>query len=193
MASERAEDMKAAGASRVVALVKENIVNEVDDFRKGFWSEEVLMDEERRFFTALGGGELHKPFSGSAAFLLAMLSPWSKTRTKRHNALAGEAGVTGNMTGEGFVAGGVYVMRLDGKASYAFLEEDLGDRAPVDDVIEAVKAAKLGEEFTTAPADESGQRKTWKEWAGRTTGASGYQIGDLARGLTKGCRLKAWK
>merc|ERR1719310_1826325 len=102
------------------------------------------MDGDRRFFLALGGGAEHKPYSGVMAFLAALANPFSKSRVKSHGAIAKENGAENNFNGEGFVAGGVYVLRTDGKAAYAFLEEDLGDRAPVDDVIEAVKAAKEG-------------------------------------------------
>merc|ERR1719409_2373093 len=118
------------------------------------------MDDQKKFYYALGGGQEHKPYGGLASFLAALANPWSKNRFKRHGAQASKAGVEQNFTGEGFVAGGVYVMRPDGKASYAFLEEDLGDRAPIEDVIQAVKAAKQGEDFmTAAPEGTNGERR----------------------------------
>eukprot|EP00929_Paragymnodinium_shiwhaense_P011845 TRINITY_DN11817_c0_g1_i1.p1 TRINITY_DN11817_c0_g1~~TRINITY_DN11817_c0_g1_i1.p1 ORF type:complete len:187 (+),score=54.16 TRINITY_DN11817_c0_g1_i1:301-861(+) len=184
--------MKEAGASRVVALVKENIGTEVADFRKDFWSEEVYMDEAKKFYVAIGGGKENKPFSGLAAFLAMLANPFTKSRTKKNLETAKKAGVAGNLNGEGFVAGGVYVIRQDGKAAYAFTEEDMGDRAPVEDVIAAVKAAKENEVFTSAPApaDPAAPRKTWKEWACRSSGPDGYQIGDFTRGLTSGCKIR---
>lgn len=194
-ASARAADMKAAGASRVVGLVKENIGTEVEDFRKGFWSEEVLLDADLAFFRALGGGSLNKPV-GLAAFLAIILNPFSKARLKGSHARSKEGGFDkdANMIGEGFATGGVYVIRQDGQASYTFLEEEIGDHPPIEDVIAGVEAAVRGEVHTAAPQSmpgmesEPGQRKqTWKEWAGRSDGPDGYRIGDITRGLAR-CR-----
>eukprot|EP00931_Biecheleriopsis_adriatica_P080886 TRINITY_DN54228_c0_g1_i1.p1 TRINITY_DN54228_c0_g1~~TRINITY_DN54228_c0_g1_i1.p1 ORF type:complete len:203 (+),score=38.29 TRINITY_DN54228_c0_g1_i1:209-817(+) len=184
-ASEKIPEMKAAGASRVVALVKEDLGNEVEEFRSKFWSGEVYLDETKSFYTALGGGTAHAPY-GLASFLAMMMNPFSKGRTKA--SLAASKHVEGNMTGEGFISGGVYVVRQDGQKAYAFLEEDTGDHAPVEDVIEAVKAAVRGEEFLLAPrampgAAAEARRMTWKEWAGRTSGPEGYQSGDITRGI----------
>jgi len=188
--------MRAAGASCVVCVVKEDVGSEVADFRAGYWAEEIFLDKEQRFFTALGGGQPHRPYSGVAAFLAMLANPFSTARTKGSLKRAKAKGVTGNTTGEGMIAGGVYVVRADGLASYTFLEEDVGDHAPVEDVIEAVKAAVRGEVFALAPsetflgdagdgaqASTSRRRKTWKEFAGRTTGSDSYQFGDLTQGL----------
>lgn len=183
----RTADLRAAGAVRIVAVVKEDIKNEVQDFRAGFWSEEVFLDSDRHFFHALGGGRENKPM-GLKAFLAMVLNPFSKSRTKGALSAAKADGVSGNIEGEGFVTGGMYVVRQDGKAAYSFLEEEMGDIAPIDDVIEGVKAAVKGEVYLAAPSSMQGDtssphRKTWKEWAGRTTGPDGYQIGDITRGL----------
>mmetsp|Transcript_138342 Transcript_138342/g.240745 ORF Transcript_138342/g.240745 Transcript_138342/m.240745 type:complete len:192 (-) Transcript_138342:306-881(-) len=180
--------MKAAGASRVVALVKEDLDQEVVDFRAGYWSDEVLLDEQQAFFLALGGGTAHTPISGVAALVAIMLNPFSKSRAKKAFAAVDEKKFGKNMKGEGFIAGGLYVLCQDGTVAYSFLEEEIGDHAPVEDVIEAVKAAVRGEKFNLAPrampgaANES-ERMTWKEWAGRTSGPDGYQIGDITRGI----------
>mmetsp|Transcript_27255 Transcript_27255/g.78417 ORF Transcript_27255/g.78417 Transcript_27255/m.78417 type:complete len:163 (-) Transcript_27255:263-751(-) len=138
-ACENAGEFRAAGASRVVALVKEDVGTEIADFKKGFWKEEVFMDERQAFYRALGGGQPHKPFSGLTAFLAMLANPFSKNKTKDNIAKA--KGVQQNMTGEGFVAGGVYVLGRDGVPTYSFLEEDLGNRAAIKDVINGVKAA----------------------------------------------------
>ena len=129
------------------------------------------------------------------AFLAMLANPFTSSRTRTSLSRAKAKGVSANTTGEGFIAGGVYVVRTDGQAAYAFLEEDIGDHAPVEDVIDAVRAAAKGEVFTFAPSLMSGdagadapaptpcRSKTWKEWAGRTSGPDGYQIGDITRGL----------
>jgi len=81
------------------------------------------------------------------------------------------------MRGDSFVARGVYLVREDGHAAYSFLEEDIGDRAPVEDVIEALKAAVKGEDFVAVPYDlvgvpagNSSCRMSWKQWASGTSG-----------------------
>jgi len=187
-ASSRAAEMKEAGASRVVCIVKEDIGTEIADFGK-YWSEEVLMDSALSFFTAIGGGEQRRP-TGLLGLIAGALNRNSRTRASYQR--ASDRGVTGNITtGEGLIAGGVYVVKQDGKAAYAFQEEQMGDHAPVDDVIEAVKAAARGENYTNAPQSVGGIeacrgcRRSWKEWAGRTDGPDGYVGGDLTRGMLR--------
>merc|ERR1719230_1002730 len=69
------------------------------------------MDTEKNFFKALGGGK----FTQYSMFsFMQALTPFSKSRTKQHLAAAKQ--VQGNLTGEGFITGGVYVVRQDGKA-----------------------------------------------------------------------------
>jgi len=197
-ATTRVADMKAAGATRIVVLVKEDLDTEVADFRAGFWPGEVLLDEGKCFFSAIGGGAIHHPYS-VASFLAMVLNPFSKARTKTLLSNAKQMGVAGNMKGEGFGSGGVYVVRQDGKHAYAYLEEETGDHAEIEDVIEAVKAAVIGEEYVLAPssipgAEQESKRMSWKDWAGRTSGPDGYQLGDITRGIAaslsrKACRL----
>jgi hypothetical protein len=148
-ASERIADMKSAGAARVVALVLEDIENEVADFRAGFWPEEVFLDEEKQFYLALGGGQENRTYS-LAGFVYMMLNPFYRTRIKDEVNTALEKGIEGNLTGEGFINGGVYVIRPDGKPSYASPEENMGDWASLDEVIEGVKAAVRGEVYKLA-------------------------------------------
>mmetsp|Transcript_80007 Transcript_80007/g.224571 ORF Transcript_80007/g.224571 Transcript_80007/m.224571 type:complete len:155 (-) Transcript_80007:192-656(-) len=138
-ACQNAGEFRAAGASRIVALVKEDVGTEVEEFKKGFWTEEVFQDRSQAFYVALGGGQPHKPFCGIAAFLAMLANPFSKSKTKENIAKA--KGVKQNMTGEGFVAGGVYVLGADGAPTYSLLEEELGNRAPIPDVVAGVKAA----------------------------------------------------
>eukprot|EP00927_Polykrikos_kofoidii_P056687 TRINITY_DN50774_c0_g1_i1.p1 TRINITY_DN50774_c0_g1~~TRINITY_DN50774_c0_g1_i1.p1 ORF type:complete len:150 (-),score=31.90 TRINITY_DN50774_c0_g1_i1:34-483(-) len=137
----RLADMQAAGASRVVALVKEDIGSEIADFRKDYWLGDVFLDDRLAFFSALGGGRLWKPMS-LLSLLAAVSNPFSSSRFKANVARTKRAGTRGNSKGEGFVSGGCYVLRTDGTPSYCFLEEALGDHAPVDDVIRAVSESR---------------------------------------------------
>eukprot|EP00442_Polarella_glacialis_P050541 CAMPEP_0115132892 /NCGR_PEP_ID=MMETSP0227-20121206/54054_1 /TAXON_ID=89957 /ORGANISM="Polarella glacialis, Strain CCMP 1383" /LENGTH=152 /DNA_ID=CAMNT_0002538833 /DNA_START=161 /DNA_END=619 /DNA_ORIENTATION=+ len=135
------DEFKAAGASRVVALVKENVGTEVEDFRKGYWPGDILMDKEQEFYKALGGGSPHKPFSGLVSFLAMLLNPFATRGTKQNLARCKAKKVDGNITGEGFVAGGCYVLRRDGTAAFSFLEKELGDHAKVQDILAALREA----------------------------------------------------
>jgi len=158
---------------------------EVETFRASYWSEEVFLDSDRSFFKALGGGTENVPFS-SLGFLAMLANPFTKSRAKASLARAGSKGIDGNFTGEGMITGGVYVVRQDGEASYRFVEEEQGDHAVVDDVIEGVKAAVQGGEFVLAPqepGEPASSRKTWKDWAERADGPDGYMFGDISRGL----------
>mmetsp|Transcript_58813 Transcript_58813/g.127237 ORF Transcript_58813/g.127237 Transcript_58813/m.127237 type:complete len:137 (-) Transcript_58813:124-534(-) len=133
--------MQAAGATRIVALVKEDVGTQVKEFRDGFWGGEVFMDKEMEFYKALGGGQMNRPFSGVAALLAAVMNPFNKGRFKANMARNKKKNIANNLVGEGFITGGVYVIRKDGSAAYSFLEAELGDHAPVEDVIAAVRAA----------------------------------------------------
>jgi len=184
--------MKAAGASRVIAVVKEDLDTQVKDFRDGYWSEEVFLDSDMEFFKALGGGEVRQPFTSKFQLIKTILNPWTQNRARSNFKRAGEKGIENVLGGDGLIFGGVYVVKPDGKASYVFVEEQFGDHAPVEDVIEAVKAAKRGETYDIAPRafplaepEESPSRKTWKEWSGRLTGPDSYVIGDVTRGIAK--------
>lgn len=133
----RAAEFQAAGAARLVCVVKEDIDNQVEEFRE-FWGGDVYHDEYADFYKALGGGKEHRPHSLSS-FLAAMMNPFSRDPMKEN--VKKFSGTKGNLTGEGFIAGGCYVIRTDGKAQYAFLEQNMGDHAPVDEVIAAVAMA----------------------------------------------------
>lgn len=140
IAFSRIADMKAAGATRIVCLVKEDVGTEVADFQAEFWPGEVLLDVDQSFYAALGGGKPWQPYS-LAAFLAMVANPFSRSRSKANMARSKRSGIKNNMTGEGFVAGGCYVLRADGVPTYSFLEKEIGDHAPLDDVISSVREA----------------------------------------------------
>ena len=72
-----------------------------------------------------------------------LANPFSLMNTlmKRHAPYEG----TGNLLGEGFVHGGLYVVRAGARAgdapAFAYAEQEIGEHAPVDDVLAAAKAA----------------------------------------------------
>mmetsp|Transcript_53129 Transcript_53129/g.95333 ORF Transcript_53129/g.95333 Transcript_53129/m.95333 type:complete len:150 (+) Transcript_53129:179-628(+) len=137
--SSHLDEFKEAGASRIVGLVKEDIPNEVDDFRKDYWKGEVHMDRDMAFYKALGGGEVYQPF-GLASFVAMLANPFSKSKT-RQNSLNIPKEIEKNTIGEGFISGGSFVLTKDGTPVFSFLETDYGEHAEVQDLLDALKKA----------------------------------------------------
>lgn len=133
--------MKSAGAARVVCLVKENIGSEVSDFRGQYWSGEVLLDSELRFFKALAGG---RPWNSVARALVdTVRSPvTSSLRNLRNFMTFYRSGAAMNLRGEGLVGGGCMVLGTGGSVAYSFLEQVPGEQPALEDVISAVRACR---------------------------------------------------
>jgi len=126
------------------AIVKEDKtfhgaeVSEVQAFRDYCWPDApVYLDEPRAFYNALGGGKANK--STLASFLAKIVNPWSRLskNAKRAKDDKGDA-VKGNLDGEGFVHGGVYVVQTGGKPYYAHAEAEIGDHPPTEDLLAAL-------------------------------------------------------
>lgn len=111
------------------AVVKEDVGTEVQSFRK-FFKGEVFLDEKRRFY---GPRERRM---GLLGFL--RLGVWSS------GLRAFRKGFLGNVFGEGFVLGGVFVI---GRGQQGLLLEhreiEFGDKVNIKDVIEAVRRMPL--------------------------------------------------
>jgi len=133
--------MRDAGVVKIVAVVKEDIDDEIAEFKKGFWSEEVYVDRSMAFYTALGGGGAPRKPGGACSFLCKALCPCGDGKLKENMANAKQMKVEGNFKGEGFITGGMYVLKADGTPAYAFVEDEYGDKANLDDVIDAIKKA----------------------------------------------------
>lgn len=138
---QRRADIEAAGVKRVVCLLKENIPEEVAAFQSGYWDGEIFLDETKAFYLALGGGAEHKPVSGVAAFLAMLANPFNKNPFKANQARVKAKKIENNMTGEGFIAGGVYVVKADGTHELAALEANLGDHTSIEDICAAAQRA----------------------------------------------------
>eukprot|EP00899_Mesostigma_viride_P004113 jgi/Mesvir1/13702/Mv02133-RA.1 len=117
---------------RLVAVVHENIPTEIEAFAPEFWGGELYFDEQKGLFKALGGGQVMR------SSIWGLLSPrvWSNGY-KSH-----KEGVKGNLVGDGYTMGGLYVIKAgDGGVQYEFKEKAFGDRAPIPDVIKACEEA----------------------------------------------------
>mmetsp|Transcript_11774 Transcript_11774/g.37470 ORF Transcript_11774/g.37470 Transcript_11774/m.37470 type:complete len:150 (-) Transcript_11774:137-586(-) len=135
----RKGELEAAGV-RLQAIVKEEIGSEVSEFREGFWPEApIFMNPGLEWYSALHGGSQKK--SSIASFLAKVLNPFSQLNKN----LKRSKGVEGNMVGEGFIHGGVFVVRRGaprGEAAvFAHAEAELGDGPPSDALVAAAKKA----------------------------------------------------
>ncbi|XP_024372646.1 uncharacterized protein [Physcomitrium patens] len=114
---------------QLVAVLLEDIDEEVWAFWPRFWAGMVVLDEKRDFFRALGGGKLMKDnlFTGFC------LNPLARLNWKR----AMKTGIPGNARGEGLIKGGLFIVRRGkGGVSYQFAEKNFGDWAPLDEVLQ---------------------------------------------------------
>uniref|UniRef100_A0A4W5PW73 Peroxiredoxin-like 2A n=1 Tax=Hucho hucho TaxID=62062 RepID=A0A4W5PW73_9TELE len=109
----------------LVAVVKENIGTEIQDFRPHF-AGDIYVDEKHHFY-----GPLQRKMGGLGFIRLGVWQNFMR---------AWKAGYQGNMLGEGFVLGGVFVI---GAGNQGILlehrEEEFGNKVENEDVLEAVK------------------------------------------------------
>lgn len=119
-----------------MCIVKEDLDEEVQNFAAAVWpGGEILLDESLAWFKAIGGGSVDK--KSLFGFLFKVVNPFSKVAG---NMKLGK-GVEGNLKGEGLIVGGLYVIRQGGDVEFSFREEEIGDHAPLDEVVDAAKRA----------------------------------------------------
>lgn len=100
------------------------------EFHSNFFSYPIYRDEEKTMYTALGLRKLS--FKSWNPFKIFRDIRNIMKRLKGKN-------ISGNLTGEGIVQGGIIIFDKNGKARYAYREEtDL--EVPVGDIIAAVRA-----------------------------------------------------
>ncbi|CAG8637299.1 24093_t:CDS:2, partial [Gigaspora rosea] len=115
---------------KMVAIVHENLDNEVEEFNKKYWNGVLYYDKEKSFFSSIGGGKIQ--YGGMMSFLNP--SVWFNIRQNM------KTGVSGNFKGDGTVLGGLYIIRQgSGGVEYQYREKIWGDHAPFDQVLTAVK------------------------------------------------------
>ncbi|KAM7385571.1 hypothetical protein PAMP_001650 [Pampus punctatissimus] len=109
----------------LVAVVKENVGTEIRDFRPHF-AGDIYVDEEKHFY-----GPLQRKMGGLGFIRLGVWQNFMR---------AWRSGYQGNMNGEGFILGGVFVI---GPGDQGILlehrEKEFGDKVETADVLEAVK------------------------------------------------------
>ncbi|GLD65065.1 redox-regulatory protein FAM213A-like isoform X1 [Lates japonicus] len=109
----------------LVAVVKENVGTEIQDFRPHF-AGDIYVDEKKHFY-----GPLQRKMGGLGFIRLGVWQNFMR---------AWRSGYQGNMNGEGFILGGVFVI---GPGDQGILlehrEKEFGDKVDTADVLEAVK------------------------------------------------------
>lgn len=112
---------------KLVAVVKENLDTEVEDFRE-FIKGDIYLDEAKHFY----GPKIRK------GGFMSLLSP---SLISKLNAIK----LPNNLKGEGWIMGGVLVLGSgDQGILFEHLEAKVGDRCDIDKVMEAV--AKISTE-----------------------------------------------
>lgn len=90
----------------------------------------------------------YKVFFGNKKLGLSSL-PWNPVKLykgyKKMNQRLAEKGLSGNLTGEGIVKGGVVIFDQFGIAKFAY-EEQTGSELPMDDIFKAIQAIKDGKD-----------------------------------------------
>lgn len=115
---------------QLVAVLNELIDSEVKTFWPRFWGGMIVVDKNRDFFKALGGGVL--PTEG---FITGFIfNPIARANYARAKA----TGIDSNLlTGEGTIKGGLLIVRPGkGGVAYQFVERNFGDWAPLEEVLE---------------------------------------------------------
>uniref|UniRef100_A0AAQ5ZID1 Peroxiredoxin-like 2A n=1 Tax=Amphiprion ocellaris TaxID=80972 RepID=A0AAQ5ZID1_AMPOC len=109
----------------LVAVVKENVGTEIQDFRPHF-AGDIYIDEKKHFY-----GPLQRKMGGLGFIRLGVWQNFIR---------AWRSGYQGNMNGEGFILGGVFVIGAgDQGILLEHREKEFGNKVETADVLEAVK------------------------------------------------------
>lgn len=134
----RKKELDAMGV-RLLCVVKEAIPEQIDQFVPKYWGEEsdsdLYLDEELQFFKFLGGGE------EQSKGLFALASSAVRSANSRAGAYLKSVGGDSNLTGEGWILGGLLVVRPGGEVEYQHAESTFGDMADLDEVMRAAQSA----------------------------------------------------
>ena len=133
---------------RMAAVVKEDIGEEIKDFRE-YWNSDIYLDGEKEFYKAVGGGKLVS--HSTASFLAKYANPWSTVNKNLKRSKA--SGIAKfNLKGEGLITGGLFVVhKKTGKSAFAFSESEIGDHANMEKVMNACKVVAEASEEDSCP------------------------------------------
>lgn len=108
------------------------------DFQSNFFDYPLYRDELKTFYTALGARKLAAKSWNPFRIFRGIRNVMKRLKEKK---------ISGNMTGEGLIQGGIIIFDKNGKARYAYREET-GFEVPINDIIAAVREVK-GEQVSS--------------------------------------------
>ncbi|KAL7749317.1 hypothetical protein RI367_005188 [Sorochytrium milnesiophthora] len=124
---------------RMVAVVNEKLG--AQDFASNFWRGETYFDHSLGLFKAFGNGQVRKV----KLWHLLTLSFWKRYFRVR------KAGFNMTAEGKGMVLGGLLVLGIgESGVQYAYAEKTAGQIAPIDDVLAACLAVRVGATIPSA-------------------------------------------
>lgn len=117
-------------------VVKETGVDDegLVEFHSSYFTYPLYRDVELSFYKALGNRKLTLPWNPIKLVQGVFSILEMNKRLKAKN-------LSGNLSGEGFLKGGVIIFGKDGKPRFAY-EEETGSELPIDDIIAALKSMK---------------------------------------------------
>jgi len=142
------DELKKLGVG-MAAVLRENIPDEVERFKKNVWHEEpIYLDSSFALFGSIAGGT---PNEINAEYFMEQFGKFPEGKAdEKFTANMGKAmkladGYMGddkhNMVGAGFMTGGIYVLKQGGAVQWAHHEPDIGLTADAADVVSAAKLA----------------------------------------------------
>lgn len=134
----RKKELDAMGV-RLLCVLKEAIPEQIDQFVPKYWGTEdeadLYLDEGRELFKLLGGGE------EKSKGIFALASSAVRSANSRAGDYLKQTGGDSNLTGEGWILGGLLVVRPGGAIEYQHSESTFGDLADLDEVMAAAQSA----------------------------------------------------
>jgi len=127
-----ARDDKPLDGFGMFGLMKETGVDDkgLYDFKTRYFNFPLFKDPDMTFYDLIGGRKM-------GALGLMKLGYNFRKMNNRHK----EKNISGNLTGEGLIQGGVIIFGKDGKQKYIY-QEETGNEMPINDLLAAVNAVK---------------------------------------------------
>lgn len=123
---------------QLIAVLHEQIEPEIKEFWPRYWGGMVIIDPARDFFKALWGGVLVKD-KFITGFLL-------NSRAISNFKRARATGIEQNLRGDGQIKGGLFIIGQGRRGiAYQFVERNIGDWAPVAEVLDICSRIQNGE------------------------------------------------
>jgi len=138
----------------MAVVLRENLPEEVEAFREDVWKEEpIYLDSSFALFGAIAGGT---PNVADSDAFMAQFGKYAEGKADAdftanvNKAMALAEGYMDdkhhNMVGDGFMTGGIYVLRKGGEVQWAYQEKEIGHTGEAAAVLAAAKEAAMSRE-----------------------------------------------